>query len=103
MKPDSATRILPGILPPRYGVRSLGGWHVFRRAALNLRMKRGPYVPNAGMRILEKDSGGVSYRVYCDGWGRPIHYEPPPRGAKKPLLESDGQDPDDPDDNLTNQ
>jgi hypothetical protein len=74
-------------------------------AALNLRMsgKRGPYIPNAGMRILEKNSGGVSYRVYCDGWGRPIYYDPPPRGAKKPLLESDGEDPDDPDDNLTNQ
>jgi hypothetical protein len=73
-------------------------------AALNLRMsgKRGPYIPNAGMRILEKNSGGVSYRVYCDGWGRPIHYDPPPRGAKKPLLASDGEDPDDPDDSLTN-
>lgn len=72
-------------------------------AALNLRMKRGPYIPNADMRILEKNAGGASYRVYCDGWGRPIHYDPPPRGTKKPLLESDGEDPDDPDDNLTNQ
>ncbi|MBE3096808.1 MAG: hypothetical protein IMZ44_06710 [Planctomycetes bacterium] len=72
-------------------------------AALNLRMQRGPYVPNAGMRILEKNSGGASYRVYCDGWGRLIHYDLPPRGVKKPLLESDGQDPDDPDDNLTNE
>jgi len=81
-------------------------------AALNLRMKRGPYIPNAGMRILEKSSGpvrppvlggGASYRVYCDGWGRPIHYDPPPPGAKKPLLASDGEDPDDPDDNLTNE
>jgi len=73
-------------------------------AALNLRMsgKRGPYIPNAGMRILEKNSGGASYRVYGDGWGRPIHYDPPPRGAKKPLLASDGEDPDDPNDNLTN-
>jgi hypothetical protein len=72
-------------------------------AALNLRAKRGPYIPNAGMLILEEESDGKRYRVYCDGWGRPIHFGPPKPGDKKPLLESDGPDPDDPDDDLTNE
>jgi hypothetical protein len=72
-------------------------------AALNCTLKRGPYIGGGRLMSIEKEAGGVRYRVFCDGWGRPIHYDVPNPGTKKPLLESDGQDPDDPSDNLTNE
>ena len=72
-------------------------------AALNCRLKRGPYIRGSGMETLEREAGGVRYRVYCDGWGRPIHYGLPDPGMKKPLLESQGADPDDPNGRITNE
>ncbi|MBM4016724.1 MAG: DUF4190 domain-containing protein [Planctomycetes bacterium] len=98
---------LMGAADPKKGLRPAAGTDddaaALLFAALNLRQKRGPYIANAGMRILEKGSGGASYRVYCDGWGRPIRYGPPEGDGKKPLLESEGADPDDQYDNLTNE
>jgi hypothetical protein len=72
-------------------------------AALNCTLKRGPYIRGGHLMSIEREAGGVRYRVFCDGWGRPIHYDVPNPGTKKPLLESDGGDPDDPGDNLTNE
>jgi hypothetical protein len=72
-------------------------------AALNCRLKRGPYVTGANLLTLEKEFKGVRYRVYCDGWGRPLNYDVPESGMKKPLLTSDGPDPDDPDGQMTNE
>ena len=72
-------------------------------AALNCTLKRGPYIRDGHLMSIEKEAGGVRYRVFCDGWGRSIHYDVPNPGTKKPLLESDGQDPDDPSENLTNE
>ena len=72
-------------------------------AALNCTLKRGPYIRGGHLMSIEREAGGVRYRVFCDGWGRPIHYDVPNPGTKKPLLESDGGDPDDPSENLTNE
>ncbi|MCX5655610.1 MAG: DUF4190 domain-containing protein [Planctomycetota bacterium] len=72
-------------------------------AALNSRLKRGPYTLGACLMTLEKEAGGVRYRVYCDGWGRPIRYALPDPGMKKPLLESDGDIPGNPEGRLSNE
>ena len=72
-------------------------------AALNCRLKKGPYITGRRLMTLEKEVNGVRYRVFCDGWGRMIHYDVPERGQKKPLLTSDGSDPDDPDGQMTNE
>lgn len=72
-------------------------------AALNCRIKRGPYIAGGRLMTLEKEANGVRYRVFCDGWSHPIHYDVPGHGMKKPLLTSDGPDPDAPDGQLTNE
>jgi len=72
-------------------------------AALNCRLKRGPYVSGRGLMTTEKEAAGVRYRIYYDGWGRPIKYALPDPGMKKPLLQSLGDDPDDPNSIMTNE
>jgi len=92
---------------PEKGLRPAKGTHddaaALLYAAINCRLKRGPYALGACLMTLEKEAGGVRYRVYCDGWGRPIRYALPNHGMKKPLLESDGEIPGDPEGQLTNE
>ncbi|MCX5682737.1 MAG: DUF4190 domain-containing protein [Planctomycetota bacterium] len=71
-------------------------------AALNCRLKRGPYATGARLMSIGREANGVHYRLYCDGWGRPIHYDVPEHGKKKPLLTSEGPDLGDQGDQLTN-
>jgi len=51
-------------------------------AALNTRMRNGPYMPGSSSQTVEimvSTGGGQAYpvMVYADGWGRPIMYGPP--------------------------
>jgi len=86
-------------------------------AALTMQERNGPYYRGTGGNIrnmiLDKQSSIVSYKVFVDGWGRPIHYFEPyqkPDGveAQFPLLMSEGPTKDMPgmsdttDDNITN-
>jgi len=92
---------------PEKGLRPAKGTHddaaALLYAAINCRLKRGPYALGACLMTLEKEAGGVRYRVYCDCWGRQIRYALPNHGMKKPLLESDGEIPGDPEGQLTNE
>jgi prepilin-type N-terminal cleavage/methylation domain-containing protein len=83
-------------------------------AALNARMRNGPYMPGSSSQTVEimVSTGGRAYpvMVYADGWGRPIMYGPPlpapnPTDGSRPTLprlESRGGDEFDKGDNLKN-
>ena len=83
-------------------------------AALNARMRNGPYMPGSSSQTVEimVSTGGRAYpvMVYADGWGRPIMYGPPltapnPTDGSTPTLprlESRGGDEFDKGDNLKN-
>jgi prepilin-type N-terminal cleavage/methylation domain-containing protein len=85
-------------------------------AALNARMRNGPYMPGSSSQTVEimvsTGGGGQAYpvMVYADGWGRPIMYGPPltapnPTDGSTPTLprlESRGGDEFDKGDNLKN-
>jgi len=82
-------------------------------AALNMQERSGPYYRGAGGNIKNMVLDDQSYKVFVDGWGRPIHYFEPyqrPDGewAQFPLLMSEGPKKDMPgvsdttDDNITN-
>jgi prepilin-type N-terminal cleavage/methylation domain-containing protein len=84
-------------------------------AALNTRMRNGPYMPGSSSQTVEimvSTGGGQAYpvMVYADGWGRPIMYGPPltapnPTDGSTPTLprlESRGGDEFDKGDNLKN-
>ena len=83
-------------------------------AALNARMRNGPYMPGSSSQTVEINvsTGGRPYpvMVYADGWGRPIMYGPPltapnPTDGSTPTLprlESRGGDEFDKGDNLKN-
>ncbi|MCX5671815.1 MAG: type II secretion system protein [Planctomycetota bacterium] len=83
-------------------------------AALNARMRNGPYMPGSSSQTVEimVSTGGRAYpvMVYADGWGRPIMYGPPlqnpnPADGSRPTLprlESRGGDEFDKGDNLKN-
>jgi prepilin-type N-terminal cleavage/methylation domain-containing protein len=68
-------------------------------AALNMQQRHGPYMAGGTGQVAVKSFGAQKfYRVYTDGWGRPILYLPPERGAgatpdrevSVPLLVSEG-------------
>ncbi|HUU10321.1 MAG TPA: type II secretion system protein [Phycisphaerae bacterium] len=63
-------------------------------AALNMRERHGPYVKSGAANVAQLTlfavDGLVKYRVYIDGWQRPIHYFEPPVNKKFPLLMSEG-------------
>ena len=84
-------------------------------AALNTRMRNGPYMPGSSSQTVEimvSTGVGQAYpvMVYADGWGRPIMYGPPltapnPTDGSTPTLprlESRGGDEFDKGDNLKN-
>ena len=82
-------------------------------AALNMQERNGPYYRGTGGNIKNMILGEQTYKVFIDGWGRPIHYfEPYPKpdgqDAQFPLLMSEGPKKDMPsvsdtaDDNITN-
>lgn len=69
-------------------------------AALNMRERNGPYMKAGAGNVKQISIGGLlTYRVYSDGWGRPIHYLEPAGGSSVPLLMSEGPRKDFPDDN----
>jgi len=92
---------------PKKGVRPMKGKpddaEALLYAALNMRQKHGPYVTGRALMSLEKEANGVRYRLYCDGWGRPLNYDVPESGKRKPLLESGGENPEDTSGHLTNE
>jgi len=92
---------------PKKGVRPMKGKpddpEALLYAALNMRQKHGPYVAGRALMSIEKEANGVRYRLYCDGWGRPLNYDVPEQGKKKPLLESGGENPDDTSGHLMNE
>lgn len=61
-------------------------------AALNMRERHGPYVKSGAANVeqMTLGSGALKYRVYVDGWRRPIHYFEPPVNKRFPLLMSEG-------------
>jgi len=64
-------------------------------AALNMQERNGPYYRGTGGNIKNMILDDQSYKVFVDGWGRPIHYfEPYPKpdgeDAQSPLLMSEG-------------
>lgn len=59
-------------------------------AALNMRQRHGPYMASGAGQVMVKVYSSYSYRVYVDGWGRPIQYRPPELNATVPLLMSEG-------------
>jgi prepilin-type N-terminal cleavage/methylation domain-containing protein len=68
-------------------------------AALNMQRRSGPYMAGGTGQVAVKSFGAQKlYRVYTDGWGRPILYFPPERPAGStadrevsvPLLVSEG-------------
>jgi len=76
-------------------------------AALTMGELNGPYYPGSGgnVRTLAVEDRS-DYKVFVDGWGRPIHYfEPDDKEggdeAKFPLLMSEGPEKDMPSDNET--
>ncbi|MBE3070565.1 MAG: type II secretion system protein, partial [Planctomycetes bacterium] len=59
-------------------------------AALNMRQRHGPYMASGAGQVAVKLYQTYSYRVYVDGWGRPIQYWLPEVDAPAPLLMSEG-------------
>ena len=63
-------------------------------AALNLNARHGPYFRGSSPLVIQRRlSGGKTYMVFADGWGRMIRYKKPSDPKKMPpILESDGAD-----------
>jgi prepilin-type N-terminal cleavage/methylation domain-containing protein len=92
-------------------------------AALNVRVRSGPYLPGSSTQCIEKKitEGGrtFTFMAYADGWGRPIMYGPPGKNkdpvpnttllvdmdstrSTMPRLESRGSDEFNKEDNIKN-
>jgi prepilin-type N-terminal cleavage/methylation domain-containing protein len=71
-------------------------------AALMMEWRHGPYfAPSSENTKVIKDSQG-EYTVIVDGWGRVIDYKAPRDESQPPRLISDGANPDDPRDDMSN-
>lgn len=100
-----ATNLSPPANAPD-GLKAMGILY----AALNARVRNGPYMPGAAAQTVDKTVDDAVITLFTDGWGRPIMYGPPLPAANvtdgsrplMPRLESQGADEFDTADNLKN-
>ncbi len=91
---------IPGYNPVPFSSAAPNKREAMLYAALNMRQRNGPYMVGGTGQVAVKFFGTTrqSYRIYVDGWGRPILYYPPERPAgatpdrevSAPLLVSEG-------------